>query len=429
MRHIIIGVGAAGITAAKTIRNQDRDADIVMVSKDDHVHSRCMLHRYISGERGAEQLNFVPENFFEDNNIYWIKGKAVTEIQDAQKTLILDDGTKLVYDKLLIATGADSIIPPVGGLRNGKNVFGLRNLEDAVKIRDMAEDVREVLIVGSGLVGMDAAYSLLELGKKVTVVEMADRILPIQLDQTAGDTYKKLFEQRGCRFFVSRKAADTKGYGSVLPRKLTRFFVSKKAADTKMNSEGMITNVILDDGTDIPCDMVIVAAGVRSSLGCIGRGRIEADRFITVDQSMKTTCDDIYAAGDVAGLSGIWPNAMKQGETAAYNMCGIKMEYQDRYAMKNTMNFYGLATLSLGRGVAQEGDEVIICEDKKNYKKAILRDGKLDSILLQGDIDYSGIYQYLIKNQIDLSDKKDKIFKLSFADFYGIKEDGQYDYQ
>ncbi|HIU77438.1 MAG TPA: NAD(P)/FAD-dependent oxidoreductase, partial [Candidatus Pelethocola excrementipullorum] len=139
--------------------------------------------------------------------------------------------------------------------------------------------------------------------------------------------------------------------------------------------------------------------------------------------------DNIYAAGDVAGLSGIWPNAMKQGETAAYNMCGVTMEYQDRYAMKNTMNFYGLVTLSLGRGVAEEGDEVIICHDSKNYKKAILRDGKLDSILLQGDMDYSGVYQYLIKNQIDLSDKKDKIFQLSFADFYDINEDGQYSYR
>lgn len=406
MRHIIVGVGAAGITAAKTIRKQDRDADIVMVSKDNHVHSRCMLHRYISGERETEQLNFVPDNFFEENNIYWIPGKAVTGIQDKENSLLLDDGTKLIYDKLLIATGADSVIPPVGDLRNAKNVFGLRNLEDAVNIRSMAEGAREVLIVGSGLVGMDAAYALLEQGKKVTVVEMADRILPIQLDQTAGAAYKNMFEEAGCRFIVSRKASET-----------------------EMDEGGMITSVILDDGIKIPCDMVIVAAGVRSALGCVEGSRIETDRFIKVNQNMKTSCENIYAAGDVAGLSGIWPNAMKQGETAAYNMCGINMEYQDRYAMKNTMNFYGLVTLSLGRGVAQEGDEVIICHDRKNYKKAIFRDGKLDSILLQGDINYSGIYQYLIKNQINLSDKKDKIFQLSFADFYDINKDGQYSYQ
>ena len=105
------------------------------------------------------------------------------------------------------------------------------------------------------------------------------------------------------------------------------------------------------------------------------------------------------------------------------------MEYTDRYAMKNTMNFYGLVTLSLGRGVAEEGDIVLEEEDAHNYRRAIIRDGKLDSILLQGKIDYSGIYQYLIKNQIDLSGKEQDIFHLSFADFYGVKENGAYCYQ
>ena len=121
--------------------------------------------------------------------------------------------------------------------------------------------------------------------------------------------------------------------------------------------------------------------------------------------------------------------AMKQGQIAALNMCGIQAEYTDRYAMKNTMNFYGLVTLSLGRGVAEEGDIVLEEEDAHNYRRAIIRDGKLDSILLQGKIDYSGIYQYLIKNQIDLSGKEQDIFHLSFADFYGVKENGAYCYQ
>ncbi len=93
------------------------------------------------------------------------------------------------------------------------------------------------------------------------------------------------------------------------------------------------------------------------------------------------------------------------------------------------MNFYGITTLSLGRGVAEEGDEVIIHQDSKGYRRAILRDGKLDSILIQGDIDYSGIYQYVIKNKIDISSMKDKIFALSFSDFYGIDEKGKYQYQ
>ena len=406
MKHVIIGVGAAGITAAKTIRKLQPEAEIVMISQDEAVHSRCMLHKVLSHERDAAGINFVPEDFFEKNRITWIKGTTVENIWTAAKNVQLADFETVSYDKLLIATGANSFIPPVGDFPTAKNVFGLRHLSDALAIDRMAEKGERVLIVGSGLVGMDAAYALLERGKQVTVVEMADRILPIQLDETAGAAYKRLFEQAGCRFILGRKASET-----------------------RMDETQMIRSVILDDGTELPCDLVIVAAGVRPAISLAGDGKIKADRFIETGVYMQTTAADVYAAGDVTGRSGIWPNAMKQGETAAYNMCGQPIQYLDTYAMKNTMNFYGLTTLSLGRGVAGEGDEVLVREDQRNYRKAILRNGKLDSILFQGDIDYTGIYQYLIKNQVDLSHKKEKIFDLSFGDFYGIWDDGQYDYQ
>lgn len=406
MIHVIIGVGAAGITAAKTIRKKDADSTIVMISTDEHVHSRCMLHRYLSHERNEDTLSFVEPDFFENYNINWIKGAPVRTIDTEKQLVLLENGSSQPYDRLLIATGANSFIPPVGQFREANNVFGLRNLSDAQAIRPLADKAEKILIVGSGLVGMDAAYAFLEQGKEVTVVEMAERILPIQLNETAGQAYKDLFESHGCRFLLG-----------------------KKASETHMNEQGAIDYVSLDDGTRIDCELVIVAAGVRPALECAQDTPIEIDRFIKVSDTMETNCPNIYAAGDVAGLSGIWPNAMKQGETAALNMCGIHTEYEDRYAMKNTMNFYGLVTLSLGRGIAEDGDLVVEQEDAHNYRRAILRDGKLDSILLQGNIDYSGIYQYLIKNRIDLSGKENEIFHLSFADFYGVKDNGEYMYQ
>ena len=406
MMHVIIGVGAAGITAAKTIRSQQPDASITMISTDKHVHSRCMLHRYLSHERQEDTLSFVEPDFFESNHIDWINGVSVETIDVENKEVLLDNGTSCHYDKLLITTGANSFIPPVGQFREANNVFGLRHLSDAQAIRPLADQAEQILIVGSGLVGMDAAYAFLEQGKKVTVVEMADRILPIQLNETAGNTYRKLFEEHGCQFLLG-----------------------KKASETHMDQEGCIDYVLLDDGTQINCDLVIVAAGVRPAVECVLNTPIEVDRFIKVNDTMETTCNDIFAAGDVTGLSGIWPNAMKQGQVAAMNMCGTETVYEDRYAMKNTMNFYGLVTLSLGRGIAEDGDIVLEQDDSQNYKRAILRNGKLDSILLQGNIDYSGIYQYLIKHQVDLSGMEKDIFHLSFADFYGVKENGGYCYQ
>ncbi len=405
MKHVIIGVGAAGITAAKTIRSLQPDAEILMVSEDIHVHSRCMLHRYLSHERDEAGLSFIPDHFFDENNIQWISGEKVNRVIPEENRIRSASGRSISYDKLLIATGANSFIPPVGDFREAVNVFGLRHLSDAQKINAAAEEAERILIVGSGLVGMDAAYSFLELGKEVTVVEMADRILPIQLDETAGNAYRKLFEDHGCRFITG-----------------------KSASGTVMNEEKCITSVSLNDGTEIPCDLIIVAAGVRAAIECVQGSQVKAERFIEVNDYMQTTVSNIFAAGDAAGLSGIWPNAQKQGQTAAYNMCGQPVKYVDRYAMKNTMNFYGLTTLSLGRGVADEGDEVIISEDSRNYRKAIIRNGCLDSILLQGRIDYAGIYQYLIKNKIDITDKKDYIFDVDFAEYYGIQKDGQYEF-
>ena len=164
MMHVIIGVGAAGITAAKTIRSQQPDASITMISTDEHVHSRCMLHRYLSHERQEDTLSFVEPDFFETNKINWIKGVSVKTVDVENQAVLLDNGTSCHYDKLLITTGANSFIPPVGQFREANNVFGLRHLSDAQAIRPLADQAEQILIVGSGLVGMDAAYGISRAG-------------------------------------------------------------------------------------------------------------------------------------------------------------------------------------------------------------------------------------------------------------------------
>ena len=256
---------------------------------------------------------------------------------------------------------------------------------------------------GSGLVGLDAAYGLMETGKKVSVIEMAEQILPIQLDKTGAYEYQKRFEKAGAAFYLGRKAADT-----------------------IMNAEGKITRLVLDNGTEIPCDLVIVAAGVRSAVAGMDGEGIVIDRGLQVNEYLETGAADVYAAGDVTGLSGIWPNAQKQGETAALNMCGSKVAYTDRYAMKNTINFFGLVSMCVGLIVPEEGDTVIAREGASSYKRVILRDGKVAGVLLQGDISHGGIWQYLIKNGIPVDTIEKDIFALNFGDFYGIKENGEY---
>lgn len=406
MRHVIVGIGAAGITAARTLRELRPQDEIVMLSVEEKPHSRCMLHKYLGHERTAESLNFVSEDFFEKNNILQISGFRMTGLDTKTKKVYYGEGDSCDYDKLLIATGAESFIPPVGALRTAPNVYGLRHLQDAAAIDKRAERAEKVVIIGSGLVGLDAASGLLERGKKITVVEMADRILPIQLDAKGADEYQRRFEAAGCQFRLGRAGSDT-----------------------ICNEKGEVTQIVLDDGEKLDCDLVIVAAGVRSAVAGLENSGLLIDRGIQVNEYMQTSDPDVYAAGDVTGLSGIWPNAMKQGKTAARNMAsGNQFVYDDPFAAKNTINFFGLVSLCVGELSPKEGDRILLEESKDNYKRAIIRDHKLVGFLLQGDISHAGIYQYLIKNKIDIEQYEDEVFEINFGNFFRVKENGEYDW-
>lgn len=402
MKYVIIGAGTAGITAAQTLRELSEDARILLISKDQVVHSRCMLHYYMSGERDARQLNFTRQDFFEQARIEWMPGKEVTAVNAKAKTVTVD-GEEIAYDKLLIATGSNSFIPPVGALPQAPNVFGLRDLSDADRIMEKAKNCKNIVVMGGGLVGLDAAYALLHLGKKVTVVEMASQILPMNLDGKAALVYQELFEKAGgC------------------------FHLLEKVVDTVCNDKGEITALVLEKGKRVFCQMVIVATGVRPATSLAQDSLIALGKGIQVDSSMQTNIPDVYAAGDVTGLSEIWPSATMQGKVAAYNMAGQSEWYQETSAIKNTINFFGLQTLSIGDCHPKEDSQVYICEDRNRYCKYIVENNVVRGVLLQGNIDNSGFWQYLIQNQVDIGELEKPVWKLSYADFFQMDEQGRY---
>ena len=181
--YVIIGTGAAGIAAAERLRLLKPEAPIQMMSVDEYSHSRCMLHKYLGGERDEKGISFVDEDFFEKKNIMWGKGQTAKAIDPKEKRVILEEGYQ-PYEKLLIATGSVFGIPPIPNFRTAANVFGFRDLSDAQKMNKAIEELnaKQVFIVGSGLVGLDVAYALIERGIQVTIAEMADRVLPLQTD-------------------------------------------------------------------------------------------------------------------------------------------------------------------------------------------------------------------------------------------------------
>ena len=405
-RFVIIGAGAAGIAAAQTLRDFRPKDMITVLSIDEKVHSRCMLHKYLGHERDEQGINFVAADFFEKNDIYHIPCQTVSRIDTQAKTVYYGESYSIPYDKLLIATGSGFFIPPIPYFREAPNVFGFRDLSDAMKIDAAFARGKRVFIVGSGLVGLDAASALAERGADITIAEMAPRVMPLQTDEYAAGVYQKAFEAHGCKFLL--------GIG---------------ASDAVVDGEGNITEVILSSGEHVPCDFIIMAAGVRPRIQIALDSGIKAERAIEVDDHLRTSAPDVYAAGDCTGLSGVWPDAMAQGRAAAENMAGLDTVYEKPYPFKNTSNFFGVTMLSAGRLDLTEGAEILVHKTPTEYKKAIVKDGKLTAYLSLGDISNQGLYLYLIRTGVDLSGKLDKIFRLSFADFYGINEkNGEFAY-
>lgn len=408
MRYVVIGASAAGISGAKTLRELDKEAEIILVSKDENVYSRCILHHYISSHRDVDALNFTGKEFFEENNITWMKGLEVKALNDKEQTLELSNGETLSYDKLLVCSGASAFIPPVPGLREGNNVVGLRNLDDAILIKEQAKKVKNVVVLGAGLVGIDAVSGLLGQGLNISLVEMSNKILPLQLDKHASDVYEKKFIEEGVSLKLDVKA-------------------EKLLLDENNNPKALVLNT----GEEVPCELVIVATGVRSNVAFMENSNVECDRFgLIIDAKGQTNIENIYGAGDVTGRNPIWPTAVKEGIIAAHNMLGKEMVMTDFFGSKNTMNFVGIATMSLG--MVEPADETYIVETKvedNNYKKIIHKDGKIYGAIIQGDLSYAGVLTQLIKENIDVSKVTKSLFDIDYADFFNIEKNFEFSYK
>lgn len=407
MKYVVIGASAAGISGVKTLRELDEKAEIILVSKDEHVYSRCILHHYISGKRDVEALDFTSKNFFEEYNIKWIKGVEVISLDSKEHNIKLSNGEILSYDKLLIASGASSFIPPVENLREAKNVVGLRNLDDAEEIVRQSKQIKSAVVLGAGLVGIDAVSGLLEQGLNITLVEMGNRILPIQLDEYSAIKYQERFKEHGLNLKLGVSA-------------------KKVILDDNNKPKALLLNT----GEEIPCELIVVATGVRSNVSFLKDSGVETDKFgLIINEKGETNSRDIYGAGDVTGRNPIWPTAVKEGIIAANNMSENELFMTDFFASKNTMNFLGLPTMSLG-DIHIEGEGFIIDTeiDGINYKKIIHKNGKIYGAIIQGDLSYVGVLTQLIKEKIDVSRVKKPIFEIDYADFFNIKDNFEFIY-
>ena len=414
MRYLILGASAAGINAAKTIRELDSAGEITVISRDEQVYSRCMLHHVISGERSPEKAGFVEADFFKEYNIRWLAGREAINLDTTGKKVKLSNGEEERYDRLLIATGASSVLPPVENLARGKQVRSLRHLADARVIARMAGETDTAAVIGAGLVGMDAAYALSRRGVKVSVIEVAGQLLPLQLDRRAAEKYEQLCRQHDMEFYFDE-------------------MVESAILDAQDN----VTGLKLKSGKIVPCGMVVVAAGVRPNIKFLKDTSIETGRGVKVNECQETSVAGVFAAGDVCEsretftgevmLTPIWPAAVQQGQVAGSNMAGVPKGMEDNFAFRNAMTFFGLPAVSFGFINPPDASyREFIEEDAETYKKIILRNGRVKGAVLQGDITGAGLLAALIKEGIDVINYQERIFDLTYADFFAQKENGAF---
>ena len=407
MAYVVVGASAAGINAAKTLREINKDIEIILVSKDEHVYSRCILHHFLDGRRNIDDLDFSPAEFFEKYDVKWIKGVVVTAIDTKEKKLKLDNGENLYYEKVLLATGASSFLPPIENLRTANNVIGLRNLDDAIKIKEIAPKVNNIIILGAGLVGVDAMAGLLDYDAKVTMIEMGDRILPLQLDHYAANVYIERLKEEGVDF---------------------RFNVRAEKVIVDENNNPVA--IKLNTGEEVPGELIIACTGVRSNVGFLEGSGIECDKFgLIFNPKGETNVKEVYGAGDISGRNSIWPTAVKEGLIAANNMCDKEIYMEDFFGSKNTMNFCGVATMSLGTVIKPDDTYKEAVEVKgKDYKKIIHKDGVIYGAIVQGDLSYVGILTQIIKDKINVDRVKKPIFQIDYSDFFNEKQNLEFVY-
>ncbi len=405
MRYVVIGSSAAGINGIRELRRLDKDSQILLISSDKAIYSRCILHHYLGGERDLAKLCFAEQDFAERFGVEWMKGRTCIGLDREAKEVVLEDGERVSYDKLLIATGSHTYIPPVRNLKTAKNVCGFRNLEDIERLRQVARRAKNIVIMGAGLVGLDCVCGFLELGVKTTLVETAGWLLSRQLDERAARTYQKAFAAKGVAQY----------YGVGIDQAI-------------VDGDGQITDVVLTSGKTLPCDYVVVTAGVRANVEFLEESKIKIGPMgLLYDETGQTSDPDVYGAGDVSGTSPIWPAAVKEGIVAAANMAGKPGRMTDFFASKATMNFLGIPSMSLGEVDPKDGTAQVEIRETEGpgphtYKKIVHKDGKIIGAVLQGDLAYSGILQQLIARKIDITKVKKPVFDIDYSDFFHMDE-------
>ena len=416
--HVILGAGPAGVIAAETIRKHAPHDRITMVGDErEPPYSRMAIPYLLIGnidERGTYLRKGA--SHFADKRIDIVNAKA-TRLDAAARTVTLDNGQTLSFDKLLIATGSHPVRPPIPGM-DQPGIHPCWTLENAREIAKLAQPGARVLQMGAGFIGCIIMEALKQRGVDLTVVEMGDRMVPRMMGPAAGGMIREWCEAKGVRVFTGAKVeaierAPASGGG----------ILSKLANAVGLGQGGDQTGpllVRLSTGQTLEADLIISATGVRPAIGFLENSGVTCLLGVLTDEHMQTNVDGIYAAGDCAEafdkvsgktiVSAIQPNAADQAYVAAMNMVGRRAELKG-VTQINVLDTLGLISTSFGLWQGVPGGEQVELIDPQHHKVLSLQfqDDVMVGCNSVGWTDHVGVMRGLVEGKVKLGDWKEKL--------------------
>ena len=364
---LILGNGAAGINAAKAIRERNETCNIVMISNENVLsYNRPMLTKSMIAKFDENQLAIYKEDWYKENRITNILGKNVLDINTEEKVVTLDDDTKLKYDKCIYALGSECFIPPINGCEKD-GVIAIRKIADTKKINELLPNVKNAVVIGGGVLGLEAAWELTKAKCNVTVLETSSGLMSRQLDEKAGVFLANIIKENGVNLKLNAKI-------------------------DKIEGDKSVTGVKLVDGEVIDADLVIVSCGVRANTSIAVSAGIDVNRAVVVNEKMETNKVDIFACGDCAEFENInyaiWPQAVEMGKVAGANAAGDDLTYE---TVSGGLSFNGMNTSLFaigdnGKDANKKYKTVEFADDKKQtYEKYYFVNNRLSGVILIGD--------------------------------------------
>jgi nitrite reductase (NADH) large subunit len=396
MKHVIVGNGVAGVTAAQGIVRADPSAEVHIFGAEPYpYYRRPLLWEFIAGQIEQDELIFRPPEWYAQRGIHLHLGVQATTLDPAAHRLTLADGSQADYDRALLAMGGRPFVPPCEGT-DKDGVFTLRTLDDARAIKAYAQQVATAVVIGGGLLGLETARALHTAGLDVTVVEFFPYLLPRQLDQEGAQVLQSLLEAQGLR---------------VITGATTEAVLGDVCADC----------IRLKDLRIVGGDLVLFSTGIRSEVSLAQEAGLEVHRGIVVDGHLQTSAEDIFAAGDAAEFDGrvygIIPPAIEQARVAAANMVASGSTTYTGTLPTTTLKVAGAELTSLGECVV-EGDEYTQLRHADpatgHYRKVVLRDGHIVGAILLNDRERTKPITQLVERGMDVSAYADRLLDDDF---------------